>query len=362
MKKIILVLLLSLFGLMSTASASLADVAGAADKSPISVVVFMDKRVLSDGKAVTQIRDALKEKFKNANSIAIYGDDQAKSPEFLEFAEKIKTDPANEKDIKVINIDALIKYTQSIKSDYVILITISPFNTYWNFWSGIRYDMKEHVSVIDVTSHRYVEYLNWYKEGTSIWLVDGAKDLINKLVSDFQWSPPVANRIDKKVSQPGENKLSVVVFLSDIILEKPELIDKVRKAVSEKFHITEVPIDVDNKPKSPEFLDLIGRVETDSAKQQTFILKKENLVEYGKATNSNPVIAIDISNVGDGDENFNYHLKSDIFVVDTETGKYLSNVVFDTIDKKKRQDGIDFLLTKLQSEFKVPTVIPAGSN
>ena len=40
----------------------------------------MDGRTLSDGKAVAQMRDVLKEKFKYAKGVEIYGDDQAKSP------------------------------------------------------------------------------------------------------------------------------------------------------------------------------------------------------------------------------------------------------------------------------------------
>ncbi|MBP2651058.1 MAG: hypothetical protein H6Q74_1883 [Firmicutes bacterium] len=353
MKKILVVLILLLCCLPS-AIASLNDVNIKPDKSQIAVVLFMDKHILADGKTVAKIRNALNEKFKAANSVVIYGDDQAKSPEFLEFAEKVKTDPANEKDIRVVNIGELARYARSINSDYVMLITISPFNVYDNFWSGIRVDMKENVAVIDVASQKYVEYLSWYKEGTSPWMDDGAKDLINQLVANFYWTPPNELSDNKSCNQVGESKPAVVVFMSDIILEKPELVEKVRKTISEKFQVSEVPINGDNKPKSPEFLELIGKVETNSAKQQTFILKKANLVDYGRATNSNPVIAIDISNVGAGDYDFNYHLKADIFVVDPGSNKYLSNVVFDTIDAKKRQDGLDFLMSKIQNEFMLP--------
>jgi len=352
-KKILVVLIL-LFCLMPTASANLMDIfVPEKPKPPVSVVVFMDKHILSDGQTVTTIRNALNEKFKDAKSVVIYGDDQAKSPEFLEFAEKVKTDPANEKDIKVINIGELTKYARSINSDYVILITIAPFNMYDNFWSGIRVDMKENVSVIDVASQKYLEYLSWYKEGTNLWMDDGAKDLVNQLVANFHWTPAEPNE-NKSVNQEEVSNPSVVVFLSDVILEKPELVEKVRKTISEKFHASVVPINGDNKPKSSQFLDLIGKVETNSAKQQSFILKKEDLVEYGKATNSNTVIAINISNVGAGDNDFSYRLKADILVVDAESKKYLSNVVFDTIDKKKRQEGLEFILNKIQNEFQLP--------
>jgi len=349
MKKILVVLIL-LLGIMPVASASLLDAINAPDKSPISVVVFMNKQVFADSKAVTEIRDVLKEKFKYAKSVAIFGDDQAKSPEFLEFVEKVQTDPLNEKGIKGISFGALAQYGRTTKSNYIVLIVIAPFNS-----QGYGYgDIKAQVSVLDVASLKNVECLNWYKEGAS-W-TSGAKDLIKKVASDFNWSPPTEVPGDKKtINQAGEKKPSVVVILPDIILEKPEFVEKVRKTVSEKFKVSNVPIYVDDKPKSPEFLEFIGKVETDSAKQQTFILKKERLVEYGKNTNSNPVVAIVVSAVskGPGFSGFVYHLKEDIFVVDAESNLYLSNVVYDVGDEKSRKDGIDYLMDKLQNEFKL---------
>jgi hypothetical protein len=353
MKELLAILIL-LISFNTIAWASPNDAVSPSNQSQISVVVFMNKKILEDSKAVAKIRDVLKQKFNYASSVVIYGDNQAKTPEFLEFTDKIQTDPANEKSIRTINIGDLSKYGEAVKSDYVILITISPCNAYMNFWSGIRIDMKENISVIDVPSQKYVEYLNWYKEGSSPMQADGAKELINKLATDFLWSPP-SEKLDKNsTSQLEEKKSSVVVFLPDVILEKPDLVEKVKKSVSEKFNVSNVPVYVDDKPKSPEFMDLIGRVGTDSAKQQTFILKKESLVEYGKATNSNTVTAIVISNINFGDNDFSYRLKEDIFIVDTESNKYISNVVYDTGNKMKRQDGIDFLMNKIQNEFKLP--------
>lgn len=354
MKKILIVLLL-LFSVNLTALAAPDAVVNSTDQSQVAVVVFMDKRILQDSKAVAQTRDILKEKFKYANSLAIYGDDQAKSPEFLEFIEKTQTDPVNEKEIRTINMGALAKYGRDIKANYVVLITISPCNIFYDSFAGVRIDLKEHVSVIDAQTSRYVESLNWYNEASNVYrLGSEARDLIKRFTTEFIWTPPANLETDKNMSiQPEEKKNSVVVFLPDIILEKAELVEKIRQIVSEKFNVSETPIYVDNKPKSSAFLNLIGKVGTDSAKQQTFVLKKEHLVEYGKATNSTPVIAIVISQVGKGEE-FSYHLKEDIFVVDSESNKYLANVVYDTIDNKKRQEGIDLLLKKLQNEFKLP--------
>ena len=282
----------------------------------------------------------------------IYDDGQAKSPEFLEFSDKIKSDPVNEKGIRSISIRALAEYGKAISSDYVVLVVISPYytkhpNGYYSY-EGTR----EHISVIDATSSKYVEYLDWHKEGSG-W----KQDFINKLATDFHWSPPSVQLEDKKpADQAADKKPSVVVFLPDVILERPLLVEKVRKTIMEKFKVSDVPIFIDDRHKSPDFLNFIGGVMTDSAKQQAFLLKKERLVEYGKSTNANPVVAVIISTVSSGGtfSGVDYRYKEDILVVDTESNKYLANVVYDTEGTKSRQDGIDFLMGKLQNEFKLP--------
>ncbi len=356
MKKILIAVLL-LFSIPVTAFALPGDITALTGSPQVAVVVFMDKKILQDGKAVGQIRDVLKEKFRYASSVAIYGDDQSKSPEFLEFMEKLQTDPKNEKTIRVINMGLLAKYGRDIKADYAVLITIFPCNVFYDNFAGYRIDLKEHLSVIDTQTGKYQEYLNWYNEASNIYRLGAeALELAKRVAADYSWTPPPA--VPESDIPPGapaelEKKTAVAVFLPDIVLEKTELVDKIRKTVADKFGVRDIPIYVDNKPKSGAFLKLIGRVATDSARQQTFILKKENLVRYGKDTNSSQVVAIVISQVGKGEE-FSYHLKEDIFVVDTEGNKYLANVVYDTVDNKKRQEGIELLMNKLQAEFRLP--------
>lgn len=356
MKKVLMVVFLLLFSMNSMVWANLSDLNNSADPSSIAVVVFMEKSFINDGKAVTEMRGVLKEKFKYANNIAIYGDDQAKSPEFLEFIDKVKTDPDNEKGIKSININELATYGQSIKSNYVVLITVTPFNVYETFPPArLQIDTKASVAVIDARTKKYVEFVNYYKEKSRAFTSKGAQFLMKKIADEFNWAPPVAKLNDSKaIDEPEDKKPGVIVFLPDVILEKPNLVEAVRQSVAAKFSVKDVPIYIDDRPKSPEFLRLIAGVGTDSAKQQTFILKKERLIEYGKMINANPITAIIISSANTRYNDFNYRLKADILVIDTENNNYLSNIVFDTVDKKKRQEGIDFLLKQLQTEFQLP--------
>lgn len=342
-----LMVVLGLFLLSSVAWANPVTETSTSANSQMSVVVFMTNKVLGDSKAVAEIRSTLAVKFKGANSIALYGDDQPKSPAFLEFVEKLKTDPVNEKGIRAITATALEQYGKDTKSKYVVLITVLPFNT-WQYGNG---DVKAHISVFDVDSLRYLETINWYKEDSN-W-TPATKFLTNKIATDFNWVPPTEKLKDKdEVTPIEEKKPSVVVLLPDTILERPELVEQIRSTVSRKFRVANVPVFIDDKSKSPEFLDLIGGVLSDSAKQQAFVLKKERLVEYGNRIGGNPLIVIMITTF-DKDGYYGYHLKEDIMIIDTETNKYLANVVYDTGKAKPRNDGIAYLMDKLQNEFKL---------
>lgn len=347
MKKTLAVLLL-LLCLNSVVWAVPNDIVSSPTQSSTSVVVFMEKRVFANVKKMTEIRDLLKEKFRYASSIEIYGDDQVKSPAFLDFVEKVKTDPMNEKGIKVIDIGALSQYGRDMKSQYVVLLRLSPFhaNEY-----GYLFDTEASASVIDVDSQKYIEYRNWYKEFEVAWPY-GAQDTMKKITAEFNWAPPKEVGSDRSGNQPVKGS-SVVVFLSEYIQVKPDLLQKIKKTISEKFGVSDVSIYIDDKPKSPEFLELVGKVETDSSKQRTFILKKQHLIEYGKSIGTKTLTAIVISADSiQGD--YKFQMKEEIFVVDVETNKYIANAVYDTGGYKKRSEGIEILMEKLRTEFKLP--------
>jgi hypothetical protein len=346
--KNILVVMLLLLGFISIAGASPNNIVSSSDQSSVSVVVFMDNKVFADAKKMNEMRGVLKEKFGYANSIEIYGDNQAKTPAFLDFVEKLKTDPINEKGIKVINMDALSQYAKDMKSKYVVQIVISTFdgNEY-----GYFFDTEASVSVIDVDSRKYLDYRNWYRDSEIAW-PHGAQDTMKKIAAEFNWFPPRDVTSDKTINYTDKGS-SVVVFISPYIQVKPDLVQKIRKTISEKFRESDVAVYIDDRPKSPEFLDLIGKVGTDSAKQQTFILRKDRLVEYGKSINSKTLTAIVIS-AANREGDYSFQLREEIFVVDIESNKYIANAVYDTDGYKKRQEGLEILMKKLQNEFKLP--------
>jgi signal recognition particle receptor subunit beta len=125
--------------------------------------------------------------------------------------------------------------------------------------------------------------------------------------------------------------------------------------VAAKFKVADVPVHLDNKPKTQGFVDLITKVEVDSAKQKTFILKKEHIVEYGKSTSADTVVAINFNTMASDYSPFDFakfvNLNEDISVIDVETGKYVQNTVFGTGDTISRPKAIDRLLEKLTAEF-----------
>lgn len=321
----------------------------------ISVVVFLNKFILSDEDAMKTIKSAINERFRFA-SIAYYGDDKAKSPEFLEFIEQVLTDPVNEKGVRAITRGNLLKYGSATNSAYIVLINVSAYNHYIYYVS--EYDLKQHISVLDVAANKLVENVTWQAEGKRPY---AAADYFTKMLkSEFTWKVLAVS--DKKEAAATEApKPGVAVFMPDFVLAKTEAVDLLRKAVAAKFGVTSVPIYIDNKPKSPEFLDLISKVTSDSIKQQTFVLRREHLAQYGKDANINPVIAIKINATRKEPWSSYARMQAEIFVVDANSGKYILNTVYDTGDTLPRERGMEYLMDKLKKEFKIPA-LPAPAD
>jgi hypothetical protein len=346
MKRVLVILLL----LLAFNSIAYAAPENASNLSGYSVILFLDDEVLFSQKAINEISTIMKEKFEQAKSIEIYGDAKAKSPAFLELAEKVQIDPVHQHKTRRVSIDALTKYGKDTKSSNVIIITISICNVYFD-WNKLRFDMKEQLAVLDVSSPKYVKYMNLYTENTT--MIAGTKYLLNNLDKNFNWFSPSRGESDKINDYPiEEKKTSVIVVLPDVILERPELVDIVRKTVSEKFKVKDVPIYIDNNEKTPAFYNLLEKIQDGIFKQSDFIPQKEYFVEYGKETNSDIVIAVVVSILENGTPSF--RLKEDIFAVDTKLNKYLTNVVYDTGEIMRRKEGIDKIMNQLQSEFTLP--------
>jgi len=356
MKTLLSLLLCFTFGFNSCAFAAALDQTGDVHYPKTTVIVFLDKFFLTSEKAVSTLKTTLSSKFKDA-SIVCYGDNQSKSPEFLEFSEKVQSDPVNEKRIRVLPGEYVLKYAQDTSSDYIVLFTMQEYYNYIT-QGGDYYDMKQEISIFDVSSKKWVEDVAWRLENQKYAGVATEK-FMKKLNTEFNWTPTayLANK-QKQVQQPETKKLSVVVFVPDLILSKPEAVEIIRKAVAEKFKISDVPIYLDDKPKTQEFLYLANKVGVDSAKQKTFLLKKENLVEYGKVTNSDLVVAINFSLMSYSFNGFDFaksiRLKEDIYVVDVASNKYIINTVFDTNDTMNRVNSAAYLTEKLKTDFNIP--------
>lgn len=359
LKKIVGLMLLLMIFLSSSAWAATTGQVSISEHPKVSVLVFLDKIILTDEKAMKVIRSAVSERFHQA-TIVYYGDNQAKAPEFLEFIEKVQTDSVNEKGIRAISRNDLIKYGKDTNSAYIILLMISSFDRYGQY--NNIYDIKQHISVLDVAANKMIEDVAWHKEEVyEVYIKRHLADYFMKVLeTEFAWKPSTTSPEEKETTFTEYQKPSVVVFLPDTILLKTESVELVRKTVSAKFRTTGVPIYIDNKPKSAAFLDLISKVESDSTKQRMFVLKKEHLVQYGKDTNTTPVISVNISVVKE--DGYSVLLKEDILVVDVESGKYVQNTVFDTAKTMSRPKGIEYLMKKLEEEFRLQVNQPKSSD
>lgn len=344
MRKLIVLIGVLLLLLGPAASAAPAGIAGPADAPKTTVVVFLNPYIQQSQKAFNIFRDGLREKFAKADIIYL-NDGKAKSPAFLEFMEKVQTDPVNDKGIILVREEHLRKLGQDTVSRFVVLVNfrITGYNGYGNFWSKLI------VSAYDVDAAKPVAFDTWYK-GELRWPSEGTEHYIKTLRSEFVWPVAELEAAKGEVVRPA-----VVLFLPDTILEMPELVKKMRDAVAGKFRVGSVPIYLDSTPKTADFLILANKVAVDSAQQNTFIVRKEYLAEYGKQTNSKPVIAVKLHYT---EYDYSiwaskpvYRFQQDILVVDPETNQYIASTTFDTGEKMGRSEGVDFLLDKLRNDF-----------
>lgn len=310
-----------------------------------TVVVLLDQDILSNKKALPIIKNALIDKFKQADLLFI-GDQQAKSPEFLELMDKIQTDTINEKGIQFINMEYLAKYGKEVNSKFISFVSFQSYSIY-----GFYRDVKARVCVLDVNSGKIISNQVWYKEENE-WISEAAEGLVKKIKSELTWPPinEVASPL-VSVSSDGEKNMTAVVFVDESVLARQDISEKIRKALEEKFKLANVPIYLDTKPKSQPFLELETKVNYDSVKQSAFLLKKEHLVQYGKNVNANYVLAINFKIV----EGFGWssRLQEDISLLDIDSNKYIANSIYDTGKVMKRAEGIDMLLNKLLIEYKL---------
>lgn len=356
-KALIISVLLLLFNVIAATAAPL-DSLMLSDQPKAAVVVFLDSVILQNQKSLGIIKDGLRDKFGKTD-IMYYGDDQAKSPAFLEFMEKVLTDPVNDrkKGIVLIKNEYLRKLGKDTNSQYVVLVNLNRTYPSTQFiWSKLTY------TVIEVETGKPVAMYAWHK-GKTDRPTEVAEHYMTSIRDDLKW--PIsfnAEEINTGALQDNALKPAVVLFLPHEILAEPEQVQKIKNAIIRKFKVDNVPIYIDNKPKSQAFVKLAFLADVDSSKQGMTIVRKEYLTDYGKQTNSHPVIAIKIS-VTDfsfafwdmrPDPKLIFRLKEEILVVDTEKNQYIASTTFDTAKNKNLKDGVDFLIDKLEKEFVLP--------
>lgn len=330
------------------------------EKSNISVVVFLDKVFRDDNQSLEILKKGLNDRFNGAN-VAIYGDNSPKSPEFLEFIEKVQTDPANERGIRLIPAKYLYKYGDDTHASHVLLINIKSANSDIGFWSSKRLArIKEDVTVFSVEPNKIVlnsvfdtgEKLLPFREAIQLSML--------QLKKEFNWIPQPSQ--ENEIKPVPANLVSILAFLPARIQVEPELYLKVKNAISEKVKNADITIYNDFQAKSPEYMEFIGKVITDSSMQRSFIIKKDHIVKYGKDSGYRAVVVFKLGITEEEEArglSFGtvYRLKEDISVVSVESNKYIANYVFDNEKKMFLTTAVDNIMDKFKSEFNLPAEV-----
>ena len=344
--RIILVIVFIVLSIDSPVLASVTDIINQTSPSKISVIAFINNDILKDQKSMEFINSVFSQKFRG-QAITIADDGKQKSPEFMEFWEQVQSDPINEKGIYYINSKQLADYGKNTGSDYTVFISITK-NIFTN--GNIL-----KLTLIDVKTQKSLIENAWYAPSPHDFFGNTAlKDLIKKFKDDFYLFP--TDDIAAKANMEPTNKknVAVVLFLPIELLERTELIEQIKLTIRNKFKVDDIPIYLDEKPKSQPFLNFIDSVKSDSAKQKAFLLKKEHVIQYGKDIGSSIVIPIIIS-VRKADYTTYFQLREDITAIDIDSEKYLSNNVFELDKELRRKEGVDILMKKLIDEPNLPS-------
>lgn len=342
---------------LSAEANSLAD---PSEKGKISVVVFLDRFLKEDNQCLEIVKKSLNDKFNGAN-IAIYGDNSSKSPEYLEFIEKLQSDPANEKGIRIIPTKYLYKYGKDTNASHVVLMKISSVGFDVNIWSNktiVR--IKQEVTVLSVEPNKIV-LNNIFDTGEKLKPFREALQLsMNQLKNEFKWTPQSLQ--ESEVKPVSENRVAVLAFLPRKFQMESELYLKVKDSIAEKIKDADITVFNDFQAKSPEYMEFIGNVLNDSAVQKAFIVKKDHAVKYGADAGYRTVVVFKLSITDEdaaGGLSFgtDYRLKEDISIIDVELNKYLANYVFDTEKRMRLNTALDTIISKFKNEFTIPSAI-----
>lgn len=333
MKKAVAIFLYCLitFGSIAWAAPTASDIQPSSKE--LLVVVFVNKFIQDDKQAMDIVRNTIQAKFNNAN-ISIYG--YQSTPEFLDFIEKLQTNPANEGGIKAIGKSDLLEYGKAMNAKHIILINLFNMDSDTDFWSGtFLVEMMEDVTAFDVQSQKII-FNQVFGTEKKFTVRKGAELLMTKLQTEFKWTPLAAN---DNMGVPGDKKVLVAVFLTNELLGHKDLLAKIRNAINEKFGFANVYIYKDGQAKPPEYIEFIGRVTADSAKQRMMVITKDNLSQFGRDLGTGHVILIKID-----------RSREDISVVSVENGKYVASVLY-VAEKMSVPETVEFLMNKLKNDF-----------
>jgi hypothetical protein len=333
MKKAVIISLFCLFAFVSAAWAApiASDVQPSSEE--LLVVVFANKFIQDDKQAMDLVRKTIRAKFGDAN-ISIYGDQS--TPAFLDFIEKLQTDPANEGGIRAIGKTHLLDYGKAVNAKHIVLIDLFNMESDIDFWSGAKLvEMMEDVTVFDVQSQKII-FNQVFGTEKKFTIRKDTELLMSKLQAEFKWTPLTAN---DKLVDPGDKKVTVSVFLTNELLGYKDLLAKIKNAVNEKFKFANVYIYNDGQAKPPEYIEFIGRVTADSAKQRMMVITKDNLSQLGRDLGASHVILIKID-----------RSREDISVVSIANGKYVASALY-VAEKMSVPETVEFLMNKLKNDF-----------
>ena len=348
MQRIAWLFLVLLFLISSPAMAQEQPVASLEPKT--TVIMFVDSDIRQNDPSMQTILAGIKDKFK-PTEIIVNDDQKRKSNEYMEFIENVKSDPVNESSIRVISLDHIAKYANAVNSKYIAIV-------YLTTWKTLELGINMNLVVVDAENGKYLINDAW-NEGVHDFLPNAASNLMKRFNKDVSTSFMEGTSSNENSASNPNEKIKVVAFVGNSILQQPKLVEKIKTTVGARFNVKNVAVYIDEKPKSLETLELFAKIQADSAKQKSLVIKKEHLIKYGEDTGSVYVAAVTIDTsdiiylISQYGITCQMKLKESVVLVDVPAGRYAQNAVYETNYYYEEDSAVDELLKKLQTQFKM---------
>lgn len=153
--------------------------------------------------------------------------------------------------------------------------------------------------------------------------------------------------------QLDQEKIGVVVIPARLYRVNDQLLNQIQTSVYNQFNPQKYDVAIFGKTSTPPFSDFLERLKSDNTNNnQSFLLKKETAVKYGKDIQADKLICILITpedanfSVGLFSAHWKFNSQMSIKAFDVNKSEYIFENTLITDKKTNEKEGLNLLLEK----------------